>query len=65
MLSGGGTLLVEGNSTWTAPGHNAVIFVEDRAYNVYHALNSNHASPTLRVAELVWDADGWPISAGP
>jgi arabinan endo-1,5-alpha-L-arabinosidase len=65
LLSGGGTLLVEGNSTWTAPGHNAVIFVGDRAYNVYHALNASHQNPTLRVAELVWDADGWPISAGP
>jgi arabinan endo-1,5-alpha-L-arabinosidase len=65
MLDGGGTLVFQGTSSITAPGHNAVIFARDRAYNVYHALNSSHQNPVLRVAELVWDEDGWPISAGP
>jgi arabinan endo-1,5-alpha-L-arabinosidase len=65
LLDGGGTELVAGNGTWTAPGHNAVIFTPNGAYNVYHALDASHANPTLRVAELVWDADGWPVSAGP
>jgi arabinan endo-1,5-alpha-L-arabinosidase len=65
MTQGGGTLLVAGNSTWTAPGHNAVIFTATGAYNVYHALNASHANPVLRVAELVWDEEGWPISGGP
>jgi arabinan endo-1,5-alpha-L-arabinosidase len=65
MTSGGGTLLVQGNATWTAPGHNAVIFSGTGAYNVYHALDSSHQNPVLRVGELAWDADGWPIAAGP
>ncbi|HEV8550538.1 MAG TPA: arabinan endo-1,5-alpha-L-arabinosidase [Polyangiaceae bacterium] len=65
MLQGGGTLLVAGNATWTAPGHNAVIFAGKTAYNVYHALNASHQNPVLRVAELAWDDDGWPISGGP
>lgn len=65
LTQGGGTLLVTGNATWTAPGHNAVIFTGTGAYNVYHALDANHANPVLRVAELAWDADGWPVSAGP
>ena len=65
LTQGGGTLLVTGNATVTAPGHNAVIFTTTGAYNVYHALDANHANPKLRVAELAWDADGWPISAGP
>jgi arabinan endo-1,5-alpha-L-arabinosidase len=65
LTKGGGTLLVEGNATVTAPGHNAVIFTGSSAYNVYHALNASHQNPVLRVAELAWDADGWPISAGP
>ncbi|HWP06969.1 MAG TPA: arabinan endo-1,5-alpha-L-arabinosidase [Polyangiaceae bacterium] len=65
MLQGGGTELVTGNATWTAPGHNAVIFTATRAYNVYHALNASHANPVLRVAEIAWDDDGWPISGGP
>jgi arabinan endo-1,5-alpha-L-arabinosidase len=65
LLDGGGTLVVAGNDTWTAPGHNAVIVTASGAYNVYHALDANHANPTLRVAEIAWDADGWPVSAGP
>jgi arabinan endo-1,5-alpha-L-arabinosidase len=65
MMNSGGTLIVQGNGTWTAPGHNAVLVTPDGAYNVYHALNSNHGNPTLRIAELVLDAQGWPVSGGP
>ncbi len=65
MMSGGGTLLVEGNGTVTAPGHNAVLITPTGAYNIYHALNANHGSAQLRIAELAWDEAGWPISAGP
>jgi arabinan endo-1,5-alpha-L-arabinosidase len=65
MMQGGGTLLVQGNGTLTAPGHNAVIVYNDKTYNIYHALNAQHQSATLRIAELVWDADGWPVSGGP
>jgi arabinan endo-1,5-alpha-L-arabinosidase len=65
MMEGGGTLLVQGNSTWTAPGHNAILVTPDGAYNIYHARNSNHGNPTLRSAELRLDAQGWPVSGGP
>jgi arabinan endo-1,5-alpha-L-arabinosidase len=66
MMEGGGTPLVAGAGRWHGPGHNAVVFSGTRAYNVYHAYdaNSNGAS-MLRVAELVWDAQGWPVSGGP
>ncbi|HEY5283541.1 MAG TPA: arabinan endo-1,5-alpha-L-arabinosidase [Polyangia bacterium] len=65
MTSGGGTLLVQGNTTWTAPGHNAVIVAPSATYNVYHALDAGHANATLRVSQLVLDSAGWPISGGP
>jgi arabinan endo-1,5-alpha-L-arabinosidase len=65
LTDGGGTLVVAGDATWTAPGHNAVIVTASGAYNVYHALNASHANPTLRIAEIAWDTDGWPVSAGP
>ncbi len=65
LMNGGGTLLVQGNSIWTAPGHNAILVTSTGAYNIYHALNSNHSDPTLRIAELRLDADGWPVSGGP
>jgi arabinan endo-1,5-alpha-L-arabinosidase len=65
LMNGGGTLLVQGNGTLTAPGHNAVITYQGKTYNVYHALNAAHGGAMLRIAELVWDADGWPVSGGP
>jgi arabinan endo-1,5-alpha-L-arabinosidase len=65
MLSGGGTLLVQGNTTWHAPGHNAVLVTPTGAYNIYHALNSSNANATLRISQLALDAQGWPVSGGP
>jgi arabinan endo-1,5-alpha-L-arabinosidase len=65
MLSGGGTQIVAGNSTWHAPGHNAVLVTPDGTYNIYHALNSSNANPTLRISKLVLDSQGWPVSGGP
>jgi arabinan endo-1,5-alpha-L-arabinosidase len=48
-----------------------VLFTGSVAYNVFHAYSaadptsSNYGRPMLRVSELVWDAEGWPISGGP
>jgi arabinan endo-1,5-alpha-L-arabinosidase len=66
LMSGGGTLLVTGSSSWVAPGHNAVITYNNKTYNLYHALQGSSSGPaTLRVAEIAWDANGWPVSGGP
>lgn len=66
MLQGGGTLLLQGNSRWRGPGHNAVVFTSNGAYNVYHAYDANNnGAALLRVSDLVWDSQGWPISGGP
>jgi arabinan endo-1,5-alpha-L-arabinosidase len=66
LMSGGGTLLVQGDSSWVAPGHNAVIGYGGKTYNIYHALQGSSAGPaTLRIAELAWDSNGWPVSGGP
>lgn len=59
------TQIVHGNSTWTAPGHNAVLVAPNGTANIYHALNASHANATLRVAQLALDGDGWPVSGGP
>jgi arabinan endo-1,5-alpha-L-arabinosidase len=68
MMQGGGTLLVEGlpagQSGWHGPGHNAVIFTDKAAYNVYHAYADNGAA-TLRISTIAWDSAGWPVSGGP
>ncbi|WP_437816443.1 arabinan endo-1,5-alpha-L-arabinosidase [Sorangium sp. So ce1078] len=66
MRSGGGTVLVEGGGRWRGPGHNAVLFANDRAYNIYHAYDAEaNGAPTLRISDLAWDSDGWPRSGGP
>jgi arabinan endo-1,5-alpha-L-arabinosidase len=65
MMEGGGTLLVDRAGSWRGPGHNAVLFDGDKAYNVYHAYRSDNGAPQLRIAELAWNADGWPVSGGP
>lgn len=66
MMDGGGTLLVSGAGRWRGPGHNAVVFSQQRAYNVYHSYDAEqNGAATLRVSELAWDKDGWPVSGGP
>lgn len=65
LLDGGGTLLLERGGDWVGPGHNAVLIDGTRAYNVYHAYAASNGASQLRISELVWDAEGWPISGGP
>ncbi|HKO92073.1 MAG TPA: arabinan endo-1,5-alpha-L-arabinosidase [Polyangiaceae bacterium] len=65
MLEGGGSLLLQAGGDWVGPGHNAILIVGTRAYNVYHAYAAGNGASQLRISELVWDGDGWPISGGP
>lgn len=66
MRQGGGTRVLETSGRWHGPGHNAVLFTKSGAFNVYHAYDANqNGAPILRIAELAWDADGWPVSGGP
>jgi arabinan endo-1,5-alpha-L-arabinosidase len=65
MLSGGGSLVLGAAGDWVGPGHNAILIDGARAYNVYHAYAAGNGVSQLRIAELVWDGEGWPISGGP
>jgi arabinan endo-1,5-alpha-L-arabinosidase len=66
LMQGGGTLLVQGGERYKGPGHNAVVFTETGAFNVYHSYDaSNNGQSVLRISELAWDSDGWPVSGGP
>ena len=54
----------EANSVY-ATGHNGFFTSPDgrEHWIVYHAYDAEHdASPTLRLAELRWDTDGWPVA---
>lgn len=66
LVAGGGTLVLEGADRWRGPGHNAILVDEGRYYNVYHSYDAQGSGvPNLRIAEMTWSDDGWPVSAGP
>ena len=67
MMAGyGKTVLIEqpwGSTRWRGPGHCGLMHDGSRDLIVYHAYDAEHdAAPTLRLAELKWDADGWPVA---
>lgn len=67
MMDGYGTaVIIErpwGSTNWRGPGHCGLYHDRDRDLIVYHAYDvANHARPTLRLAELRWDAEGWPTA---
>ena len=64
-LQGGGSLIAEGDASFAGPGGQSVMFVGNRAYLVYHAYAKPSGATTLRIADLVWDSTGWPVSVGP
>jgi arabinan endo-1,5-alpha-L-arabinosidase len=64
-MQGGGTLIAQGDSTWAGPGGQSVMFVGTKAYLVYHAYAMSDGTATLRIADLVWDSNGWPMPVGP
>lgn len=63
LLGGGGTLVYGGSSRWRGPGHNSIYIENGKYYMVYHSYDADFGgTPTLRVEELLWDADDWPLS---
>jgi len=64
-MQGGGTLIAKTGGDWAGPGGQSVMFVGANAYLVYHAYAMSNGIATLRIANLVWDASGWPVAVGP
>lgn len=67
MMDGyGSAVVIErpwGSTNWRGPGHCGVYRDAGRDLIAYHAYDVAHAArPTLRLAELTWDAQGWPIA---
>jgi arabinan endo-1,5-alpha-L-arabinosidase len=61
MMEGGGTLVMTGQGRWVGPGHCAVLQDKDGEALVYHAYDKEwRGVPTLRIATLLWDSEGWP-----
>jgi arabinan endo-1,5-alpha-L-arabinosidase len=61
MLSGGGTQVTFPTERWKGPGHCAIYREGETDYIVYHAYDAESiGTPTLRIAPLSWDEEGWP-----
>ncbi|WP_240504589.1 arabinan endo-1,5-alpha-L-arabinosidase [Tsuneonella mangrovi] len=65
MLDGGGTIILQADkdSRFRGPGHAGYFKDRDGAeLLVYHAYDADRrGQSTLRIAKIVWDAQGWPV----
>lgn len=62
MAKGGGALLLAGNEKWPGVGHNGVYNFDGKDIIVFHAYETaDHGLQKLKIAELLWDQDGWPF----
>jgi arabinan endo-1,5-alpha-L-arabinosidase len=66
MMDGYGTqVLVEhpfGSTQFRGPGHCGLMRDGNRDLIVYHAEHATDNTPVLRIAELEWTSDGWPVA---
>lgn len=62
MMVGGGTLFAGSGDRWIGPGHASVVTVDDQDFVAFHAYDAlNDGAHALRVHELEWDEEGWPV----
>lgn len=66
MMEGGGTLVLETADRYHGPGGQAV-YVDNGTYRLVHHYYDalDRGVPKLRIHDLQWAPDGWPIVAGP
>jgi arabinan endo-1,5-alpha-L-arabinosidase len=67
LMDGGGFLVLHADLDKTrrfkGPGHVAVLHDRGRDYIVYHAYDvQKRGAPTLRIQQLAWTDDGWPLA---
>ncbi len=66
MTDGGGTVIVQGDgANFAAAGHSDVLVSGDQIYHLYHAYRAGSGAATLRIVELPFDDEGWPVPGGP
>lgn len=63
MVEGGGTVIVQGDDAYAAAGHSDVLVARDRIYHLYHAYRNPRGDAELRIVEMPFDEDGWPVPA--
>ena len=66
LRTGGGSILMQGDENWHGVGHNAVATADGKDYLLFHAYDANdNGRSKLRIFELLWDNDEWPIVGDP
>lgn len=66
MMAGGGTIIERGGPRWRGPGGQDVRDFGGHWLLVRHSYDAEHkGEPTLRIADLYFDKDGWPTLAKP
>jgi len=62
MASGGGSLVIAGDSAWQGLGHNSAYTFDGKDYMVLHAYETaDKYRQKLKVLPMAWDRDGWPV----
>jgi len=63
MTDGGGTVLIQGNASWNAPGGGTAWIDSDtgESFLAFHALDMSHGgAPELWLKSITWQND-WPV----
>lgn len=64
LNEGGGMILIQGNENYYGAGHNSAYTFEGKDYIIFHAYDSKQKGrPVLKIKEMQWDADLWPVVA--
>jgi len=64
MIDGNGYVVLKADrGRWRGPGGCSILRDPGQDYICYHAYDARRdGTPTLRIAPLVWSADGWPTA---
>jgi arabinan endo-1,5-alpha-L-arabinosidase len=65
MVEGGGSVIVQGDNTFAAAGHSDVLLTKGHFYHLYHAYRRPSGRAELRIVEMQFDAEGWPVAGPP
>jgi arabinan endo-1,5-alpha-L-arabinosidase len=62
MVLNGGSLVLQGDKEWHGVGHNSVYNFNGKDYLIFHGYDAKDKGRSkLRIEELSWDAEGWPV----
>lgn len=62
LSKGGGSILMQGDKDWYGVGHNSAYTFDGKDYLIFHGYDaSDNGRSKLRIEEINWDKDGWPI----